>query len=134
MTTALLQPQVEIVYAAPLVEEPKEEVRLEVIIDWTEERIIEEIETVFYDAPIMVKVARCEGRVKGKLDPNAYNPTNGSHDNGIFQISDKFHRERYLALGFTDMTDVKQNLAYARILYDESGLQPWFSSRHCWSK
>lgn len=124
---------VEVAYAGTE-EVESQEVRIKIVYDWTEETIIEEIHKMFPDAPIMVRVAKCEGVVNGKLSPTAFNPTNNSNDTGIFQISDRFHRETYLRLGFTDMTDVKQNLAYARILYDESGLQPWSASKHCWLK
>lgn len=37
----------------------------------------------------LIRLAYCESR----LDPNAYNPTNNSHDRGIFQISRKWHPE-----------------------------------------
>ena len=107
------------------------EVMIEVRYDWTEERIIEEINNVFPDAPIMVKVAKCEGVVDGKLDPKAYNPTNDSHDKGIFQISEKYHGTKIKELGL-DMYDIKDNLAFARILYDNEGLTPWKWSKPCW--
>jgi hypothetical protein len=116
--------------------EVKEEVKIEVVTDWTHERIVEEIHRVFPDAPIMVKVAKCEGSRHGLLDPEAFNPTNNSNDSGVFQISEKYHggANGYRALGLTDMFDVKQNLAYARHLYDTQGLEPWKWSKHCWSK
>src|SRR3990167_94363 len=114
--------------------EPAKEVLIEVKIDWTQERIIKEINTTFWDAPIMVRVAQCEGVVNGKLDPNAFNPTNGSDDEGGFQISKKWNGKWYRSLGFTDMTDVRQNIAFARIMYDTNGLQPWEASKPCWNK
>lgn len=107
---------------------PKE-VMIEVRIDWTEERIIEEINNVFPDAPIMVEVAKCES----SLRPDAYNGTNNSHDKGLFQISTKYHGAKVKELGL-DMYDVKDNLAFARILYDEKGLGPWIWSKPCWNK
>lgn len=104
-------------------------IQIEVKIDWTEERIREEISKVFPDAPVMMDVARCES---GFLQ-HAYNPTNESHDGGIFQISQKYHGDRMQALGL-DPYDVQDNIQYARTLYDESGLRPWSASKHCWSK
>lgn len=122
----------------PAIEMPRlvsaQEVQIEVKIDWTEERIVEEIHKVFPDAPIMERVAKCEGTKNGRLHPEAYNPTNGSGDTGIFQISEKYHGKEYRRLGFTDMEDIKQNLAYARILYDRNGLNDWLASQHCWSR
>lgn len=94
---------------------------------WTKQDVITEINRVFPDAPIMVEVARCESG----FIPHAYNPTNNSHDGGIFQVSEKYHGARLRELGL-DRFDVIDNIAYARILYDESGFQPWNASRGCW--
>jgi len=115
--------------ASQEVEIVPEVVMIEVTYNWTEERIIEEINNVFPDAPIMVKVAKCESSLK----PDAYNPTNNSHDKGLFQISGKYHGAKVKELGL-DMYDVKDNLAFARILYDEQGLKPWIWSKSCWNK
>lgn len=98
-----------------------EEVRLK--ITYSEERIIELIEETFWDAPVMLRVARCESGLKS----DAYNPTNDSHDRGIFQISRKYHGQ-----SDADMYDVRKNLAYARQLYDKNGLRDWEASRDCW--
>jgi hypothetical protein len=122
----------EVEAAIPVVVEPQE-VRIKLVYNWTQERIIEEIHNVFPDAPIMERVAKCEGIKNGKLDPDVVNPTNDSYDTGIFQISMLYHGDRIKAMGL-DMTDVIDNLHFARILYDESGLQPWEASRHCWMR
>ncbi len=119
---------VETVVETPTVIEPKV-VQIKVVINWTPERIAQEIDKVFPDAPIMHDVMRCESG--GDLE--AYNPTNNSHDNGLFQISDLYHGPRVRSLGL-DVGDPADNIAFARILYDESGLQPWSASKHCWSK
>jgi len=112
-------------YQAPVVEP----VLIEEEIDWTPERVKEEVLKVFPDAPVMVRVAFCES----SFLPHAYNPTNESHDGGVFQISEKYHGERMDELGL-DPYDVRDNLAYARVLYNESGLQPWSASKRCWTK
>lgn len=104
-------------------------VQLVVVTNWTEERIAQEIDKVFPEVPIMHDVMRCESG--GKID--AYNPTNQSHDNGLFQISAKYHGARMRALGL-DVGNPADNIAFARMLYDESGLGPWSASKHCWSK
>ncbi len=98
-------------------------------VTYTKERTKELIAEAFPDAPIMLRVAACES---GFLQ-HAYNPTNNSHDGGVFQISQKYHGARMQKLGL-DPYDVKDNIAYARILYNESGLQPWLASKHCWSR
>ena len=111
-----------------VVTEPQE-VRIKVVIDWNEERIIKEINEVFPDAPVMVHVARCESSYKS----DAFNPTNDSNDKGLFQISTFYHEEEVESLGL-DMFNIQDNIAFARILYDRSGLGPWKWSKSCWSK
>lgn len=131
----LLQVELAIAEPAPVgVGSVKKEIVIEVIqTEPTQEQIMDEIRRVFPDAPIMMRVAFCEGTRGGKLDPEVVNPTNGSNDTGVFQISEKYHHRAWNGMGFTDMTDYVQNIAYARVLYDQSGLQPWSASRHCWS-
>ncbi len=109
--------------------EAKQEVKLEVVIDWTPERIEKEVMKVFPDAPIMLKVMKCEGG----YDIDAHNPINNSHDRGLFQISTKYHGARVKALGL-DMNNPIDNIHYAKILYDEQGLTPWKWSKPCWNK
>lgn len=121
--------EIEAVQATTTAVEVEREVRIKVVYNWTHDRIKQEIEAVFPDAPIMYHVMMCESG--GKID--AYNPTNNSHDNGLFQISDLHHGERVRALGL-DVGNPKDNITFARILYDESGLQPWIWSKPCWSK
>jgi len=116
----------ETVLETPAVLEPKV-VQIKVVVNWTPERIAQEIDKVFPDAPIMHDVMRCESGG----DIEAYNPTNNSHDNGLFQISDLYHGKRVRALGL-DVGDPADNIRFARILFDEQGLQPWSASKHCW--
>lgn len=109
---------------------PSREVQLVVVptkIEWTKARIEQEVLTVFPDAPIMLKVMKCEGGYK----TDAYNPTNGSGDKGLFQISTKYHGHRVKQLGL-NMNNPKDNIKYARMLYNERGLQPWSASKGCW--
>lgn len=123
-----------IVYAsndAPI-ELLQREVLIATSIEWTEERIIKEIKDVFPENPeLMVQIARCEsGRdvdrdgVK-EINPNAVSPTD---DHGVFQIHVPIHNPDI------DLYDPEQNIAFARKLYDESGLSPWNASRWCWYK
>lgn len=107
----------------------KKEVKIEVVYNWTPERIEKEVARVFPDAPIMLKVMRCEGG----YDIDAYNATNNSHDKGLFQVSTKYHGEEVKRLGL-DMNDPIDNLKFARILYDRNGLGDWQASKKCWSK
>lgn len=92
--------------------------------DWTPERIKEEIRQVFPEnAETMIAIAKCESG----LDRNALGPTN---DHGVFQVHLPSHRERVEDI---DLTDPAENIRFARVLYDESGLKPWNASRQCWS-
>lgn len=99
---------------------------------WTEEQIIKEIHRVFPEAPYMVDVARCEGSRGGVIIADAYNSL--TDDSGVFQVNEYYHGKTYRELGFTDMKDPKQNIAFSRLLFEESGLRPWSASRQCWEK
>jgi hypothetical protein len=130
----LLDIQIAEAYQSVEVEEvtivvPPKEVRIEVVYNWTPERIEKEVMKVFPDAPIMLKVMKCEGG----YDIDAHNPTNNSHDRGLFQVSTKYHGAEVKRLGL-DMNDPIDNLKFARILYDRNGLGDWQASKHCWSK
>lgn len=122
-----LEPQP--VEAVETVEEVIEPKTVLIEVRYSKEGIIDLIHETFPDAPVMVEVARCESG----FDPEAFNPTNTSNDRGIFQISDLWQKSTWKKLGYTDMHDVKQNIEYARYLYDKYGLQPWSASKHCWS-
>lgn len=104
--------------------EVEEVIPVEEPIRWDEERIIEEIRRVFPEAPIMVEVARCESRFKA----DAEGPTN---DGGVFQIHRPSHHARIEGM---DLYDPVENIRFARVLYEERGLRPWYASRHCWSE
>lgn len=115
--------QAEVVQPEPI------EVQIEVVYNWDKETVERKIDEAFPNVPIMKKVAWCESRYK--ID--AFNPTNNSDDKGLFQISTKYHGHRTKDLGL-DMNDPIDNIAYAKILYDESGLAPWIWSKPCWNR
>lgn len=119
---------------AKVVEVVPEVVMIEVKYDWTQERIKQEIRSVFKEEPEKaVRVAMCEGIVNGKLDPTVVNPTNGSNDTGIFQISMKYHGKEVARQGL-DMTNVIDNINYAYQLYKKNGWNDWIWSKPCWNK
>ena len=84
------------------------------------------------DTDIMWEVARCESGgqqfnsdgsvVIGRITP----------DIGIMQIN-PIHMEEVNKLNY-DIYTLRDNLRFAKHLYDSSGLRPWASSQHCWSK
>jgi hypothetical protein len=49
------------------------------------------------------------------------------------QINTRYHGKTAEELGL-DLTDIEDNLAYARYLYEKQGTQPWSASAPCWSK
>lgn len=115
-----------IVYEALAEEGEPREILIETKVEWTEERIIEEIKNTFPEQPErMVKVARCESGIKnvpGKL----------SDDGGIFQINIT-HKEELEKQGL-DRYNIADNIKFARYLYDHGGLSHWKASKECWSK
>lgn len=90
--------------------------------DWTREEIVAEIRAAFpEDSEMALAIARCESNLK----PTAHNTSNqnGSEDASIFQIN-SIHHPRMAELGL-DPWDVEDNVKFARVLYEESGWQPW---------
>lgn len=77
--------------------------------------------------PIMVYVAKCESGLDPLADRQKLNV-----DVGLFQIN-QVHKARLAELGF-DRRDIDDNIAYTVMLYNESGLGPWYMSKHCWEK
>ena len=115
MSDILSQPYVQEVRAETVKEEPRE-VLLEVVYNWTPERIEQEIRTVFHEQPdLAVAVFRCESGLK----PHAKGPTS---DFGIAQIHKPSWHQKAIKLGYEDyQTDVIDNLAMARYIYDGAG-------------
>lgn len=90
------------------------------------ENVVALIHATFPDDPhTAVAIARCESG----LNPKAYNPknTNGTTDGGLFQINST-HYKRMEKLGL-DPYDVRDNAAFARMLYEESGWRPWVCAK-----
>lgn len=105
-----------------VIEEP-EEVRIEVVIDWTKERIEEEIRTVFHEEPnTAVAIAKCESGLKADIQSHHILSYGREQSFGVFQIHAKDHEGTAKRLGLEDYrTDVKDNVQMARFLYDNRG-------------
>ncbi len=103
----------------------------------TEERLIgtgteEAVRSYFSDLPVMIQIARCESTfqhtladgsvLKGRVDPA---------DTGVMQINLPYHGEKARELGL-DLTNLHDNMAYARDLYLRQGTRPWSASSACW--
>lgn len=99
---------------------PAQEIQIEVVIDWTPERIEQEIRNTFPETPnTAVAIAKAES----ELNPNALNPEahkgcNGSY--GIFQIA-CVHKKT----NTSELKDIKTNLKKAREIYLKEGWKPW---------
>ncbi len=92
------------------------------------------VKSYFKDAPIMAKVAYCESTHTQFSAPGVvHRGVVNSKDVGIFQINERYHLKRSKDLGI-DIYSIEGNMEYARILYEEQGLQPWSASKPCWSK
>lgn len=82
----------------------------------------------------MIQIARCESTfrhtlsdgsvLRGRVDPA---------DTGVMQINTRYHSKTAEKLGL-DLTDLYDNMAYARNLYERQGTQPWSASRACWGR
>lgn len=88
----------------------------------------------FKDIPVMVSVARCESHFRQTLpDGSTLRGTVDPRDIGVMQINTGYHAaeaEKYNL----DLHKLEDNMAYARILYEKKGTQPWNASAKCWNK
>jgi hypothetical protein len=85
------------------------------------------IRQTFPESPeVAIAVANCESG----LNPKAYNPknNNGSTDGGLWQIN-SVHDKRLKELGL-DKFNAEDATKFARILYEESGWNPWVCFWH----
>lgn len=111
------------------IEAKEDELAKQVGVYWTvRDNIIKEIRAAFPEDPhTAVAIATCESN----LNPNAYNDKNVTPtvDRSLFQIN-SVHDARLEALGL-DPWNPADNIAFARMLYDEQGWRPWVCA---WSK
>ncbi len=88
----------------------------------------------FADTPIMAEVIKCESRFRQfNADGTAFRGIVNNQDVGIAQVNEYYHAKRAKKLGY-DIYTVEGNLAYAKLLYQEEGTDPWISSAPCWKK
>lgn len=91
------------------------------------------VRSYFSDIPVMIQVARCESTFRHTLaDGSVLRGVVDSDDTGVMQINLRYHEETAEKLGL-DLTDLYDNMAYARNLYERQGTQPWSASAPCWS-
>jgi hypothetical protein len=88
----------------------------------------------FADTPIMAEVIKCESRFRQfNSDGSTLRGIVNSQDVGIAQVNEYYHLKRAKKLGY-DIYTVEGNMAYAKLLYEEEGTDPWISSAPCWKK
>ncbi len=86
----------------------------------------------FSDIPVMVQVARCESHFRHTLaDGTVLKGAVDGRDTGVMQINTGYHAAAAADLGL-DLTDLRDNMTYARHLYETQGTNPWSASRSCW--
>ena len=110
-----------------------QEVRIVVEVDWTRERIEQEIRNVFPEDPdTAVRIAKCESGLVADIQSRHQLSYGREESFGIFQIHAKDHQVTAEQLGLDNYkTDPGENIALARHLYDDSkiikgdGWLPW---------
>lgn len=82
----------------------------------------------------MIQVARCESTFRHTLaDGSVLRGVVDSADTGVMQINTRYHGEAAAKMGL-DLTNIYDNMAYARTLYERQGTQPWSASAPCWGR
>lgn len=92
----------------------------------------EYVATYYADTPILAEIAWCESRIRhtdkdGSIFRGVVNPK----DIGVMQINTHYHLKEAKELNL-DLYTLDGNLAYAKYLYEQEGVQPWASSKACW--
>lgn len=92
-------------------------------IEWTPERIEEEIRTVFHEDPnTAVAIAKCESGLKVVIQSHHILSYGREQSFGIMQIHKPDWHTTALRLGYDQyQTDVQDNLAMARFIYENRG-------------
>jgi hypothetical protein len=90
------------------------------------------VRAYFSDIPIMAEIARCESgfHMYDEYGNPLYGGTGGMV--GVFQEAAAIHNDTAKELGL-NINTLEGNLAYARYLYENQGLAPWYASSKCWS-
>lgn len=86
--------------------------------------------------PVLQRIFKCESGnkhadSKGRLIVNKNK--DGSEDVGIAQINMKYWGLEAMKQGY-NLTEEKDNIAFALWLYKNHGTEPWIHSKNCWNK
>ncbi len=101
----------------------------------TKVKTVEEtVRSYFTDTPILAEVAQCESHFRQvSTNGSILRGIVNSRDVGVMQINERYHAKRAKELGY-DIYTLEGNMAYAKVLYNQSGAQPWSASSPCWGK
>jgi len=115
---------VEEVHAAETVEVAPKEVRIEVVIDWTAERIEKEIREVFHEMPnTAVATFICEsggGVLKAEVQSGHILSYGREQSFGPLQIHAPDHEQTAKKLGYGDYrTNPKSNILLGKYIYNQ---------------
>jgi hypothetical protein len=78
----------------------------------------------------MVRIAKCESGARQFKD-NGELVIGPTSDYGVFQNHEQ-HRSLWEKLGLDVEGSAKDNITFARYLYDHGGIAHWYSSANCW--
>jgi hypothetical protein len=105
------------------------EVQIIVKINWTEERILQEIRTTFPETPdLAVAVARCESGLKADIQSRHVLSYGQERSFGVFQVHEPDWGKTADRLGLDNWrTDPGDNIKLARYIYEQAGKRwtPW---------
>jgi len=105
-----------------------------ITIEKTVITVEEYVRNYFSDIPVMVEVAKCESRFRQHdAKGNVLRGEENKSDLGVMQINKYYHEVDSEKLGY-DIVTIEGNTAYARHLFEKSGVKPWSSSSRCWMK
>jgi hypothetical protein len=112
----------------------EKEVQIEVVPDWNELRIIEEIKKTFPEDPeTAIKIAKCESGLIPDIQSQHQLSYGQERSHGLMQIHAPDWDSKAIALGFVNYkTEVRDNLKMARYIYDSAG-KKW-TAWSCYTK
>ena len=92
------------------------------------------VRSYFKDIPVMAEIARCESQFRHTLaDGTVLRGTIDPRDVGVMQINMGYHASEAVKYNL-NLLKLKDNMAFARILYAQQGTQPWTASAKCWDR
>ncbi|HUD04206.1 MAG TPA: hypothetical protein VMR73_01805 [Candidatus Paceibacterota bacterium] len=92
----------------------------------------EYVRAYYKDTPVLAEIAGCESQFRQyDADGNVLIGVVNKGDIGIMQINKYYHADEAAKLG-DDIYTTEGNLAYAKVLYQKFGTDPWSSSEKCW--